>query len=111
METFKKKLTATDVEYKMSWPTKYLIHLEKNQLINLNNPPHKVEFEVVDQADHSWTFLCTSRADGYKKPAISGQWLQFVKFYNLQVDDNVVFLFNNPDDRVPFRIWFEKQRA
>lgn len=107
----RKKLTRTDVMYKMSWPIKHLIHLEEKQLINLNNPAHKVEFQVVDQDDHTWSFLCTSRTNGHKKPAISGQWLHFVKFHNLQVADDVVFLFNHPDDGVPFRVCFQKQGA
>uniref|UniRef100_A0A803LWY1 TF-B3 domain-containing protein n=1 Tax=Chenopodium quinoa TaxID=63459 RepID=A0A803LWY1_CHEQI len=96
----------------MSMPIRYLSQLEEKQSINLNNPPHKIEFQVVedDQSAREWRFVCTRRTIGYKKPAIAGQWLQFVKFHHIQINDTVIFLHNSPSHHgVPFRIRFERQ--
>ncbi|XVF45886.1 hypothetical protein PTKIN_Ptkin02bG0243700 [Pterospermum kingtungense] len=81
---FSKILTKTDVEKRLSVPS------AKEQCFLEFRGQHKKEFKVVDKKGKVWAFGCSIRKKKeYPKPVLSKGWLQFVRSWELQIDDEV----------------------
>ncbi|XVF45878.1 hypothetical protein PTKIN_Ptkin02bG0242800 [Pterospermum kingtungense] len=81
---FSKTLTKTDVEKRLSVPS------AKKQCFLEFRGQHKKEFKVVDTRGKVWAFGCSIRKKKqYPKPVLSKGWLQFVRWWGLQIDDEV----------------------
>ncbi|XWS62434.1 hypothetical protein CRYUN_Cryun06bG0010500 [Craigia yunnanensis] len=97
---FKKILTKTDIEKRLSVPT-----VNKKCFLNFRGQ-HKVEFKVKDKNSKVWSFGCSTRKNkGYPKPVLSKGWLQFVRCWKLAIDDGVI-LYRKQDEagKWPYRI-------
>ncbi|XP_021757478.1 B3 domain-containing transcription factor NGA4-like [Chenopodium quinoa] len=105
---FSKKLTPTDVGFRLSWPRKHLDLLRRLSSINLNQPPNDdessgLEFQVYDMEGRSWTLTCTTRSSIHPKPVISRGWRRLVKDNGLRENDEIKF-YKNLDPGSPIFI-------
>lgn len=85
-QLFIKNLTKTDIEKRLSVPSK-----KKRCFLNFRGQ-HKVEFKVTDDNGKDWLFSCSIRSKkaGYPKPVLSKGWIQFVRCWKLAIDDTVI---------------------
>ncbi|GLT85797.1 hypothetical protein SLE2022_039740 [Rubroshorea leprosula] len=90
MKLFSKSLTSTDVRRRLAIPTKIV-----NSLLP-NGGDHAVELHVR-QGTTVWPITCTTRKNGYKKPALSKGWRRFALRNKLKVGD-VVTLYKEEDE-------------
>ncbi|KAH1040552.1 hypothetical protein J1N35_042295 [Gossypium stocksii] len=83
---FIKKLTKTDIEKRLSVPSK-----KKRCFLNFHGR-HKVAVTVKDDNAKDWLFGCSIRRekDAYPKPVLSKGWLQFVRCWKLAIGDTVI---------------------
>ncbi|KAG8500194.1 hypothetical protein CXB51_003726 [Gossypium anomalum] len=82
-ELFRKRLTKTDAEKRLSIPSR-----KKKCFLNFRGE-HMAEFKVKDKHGKDWTFNCSKRKKDYPKPVLTRGWLQFVQGWNLAVGDEV----------------------
>ncbi|TYH78278.1 hypothetical protein ES332_D04G215100v1 [Gossypium tomentosum] len=82
-ELFKKRLTKTDVEKRLSIPSR-----NKKCFLNFRGK-HMAEFKVKDKHGKEWKFNCSTRKKDYPKPVLTSGWLLFVQWWNLAVGDEV----------------------
>jgi hypothetical protein len=83
---FTKKLSKTDIEYRMAVPMKslYAFRIPKGE--------HSKDFGVTDIHGKRWRFrCCTRKTDPYPKPVLSAGWIEFAKTRSLKVGDEVTF--------------------
>ncbi|KAL9348486.1 hypothetical protein Peur_059852 [Populus x canadensis] len=85
MAIFSKSLTKTDIEKRLSFPTKCLRSLP------CFGRGHAVDFHVMDECGQVWTFRCTIRKKNNPKPVISKDWSKFVSSKDLAVGDKITF--------------------
>ncbi|GMJ09764.1 hypothetical protein HRI_004645600 [Hibiscus trionum] len=80
---FSKLLTQTDIERRLSVPTR---------ILNLHPfLGHRyADLRVTDAGGDVWTFRCIRRDGVYAKPVFSKGWLEFVYAKNLRIYDKVV---------------------
>ncbi|KAK6253621.1 hypothetical protein QUC31_015341 [Theobroma cacao] len=102
MAIFRKVLTSTDVERRLSFPEHSLADL----------PPFEgspaIDFPVMDDEDGSvWTFCCTFRAGVFPRPVIVKGWSQFVRSKELKSGDMVV-LYKEEDSGARYKIKVKK---
>uniref|UniRef100_A0A803LWL3 TF-B3 domain-containing protein n=1 Tax=Chenopodium quinoa TaxID=63459 RepID=A0A803LWL3_CHEQI len=96
---FTKRLTQTDAETRLSWPTKHM-NLLRCSSIDLNRSPNrndeKLEFKVYDiEGRNAWSLTCTTRRTSkFLKPVISGGWTRFIKDNGLCKNDEIAFYKN-----------------
>ncbi|TYJ40830.1 hypothetical protein E1A91_A04G168600v1 [Gossypium mustelinum] len=83
---FIKRLTKTDIEKRLSVPSK-----KKRCFLNFHGR-HKVDVKVKDDNAKDWLFGCSIRRekDAYPKPVLSKGWLQFVRCWKLAIGDIVI---------------------
>ncbi|KAF5725858.1 hypothetical protein HS088_TW23G00588 [Tripterygium wilfordii] len=84
---FSKILTKTDVEKRLSLPTKSLKSLPSFEVGRRCN----VEFQAMDGNGRLWRFGCIIRKKGHPKPVLSKGWIAFVAHNKLQIGDQVKF--------------------
>ncbi|KAF7842757.1 AP2/ERF and B3 domain-containing transcription repressor RAV2-like [Senna tora] len=82
---FVKKLTHTDVKYRLSFPSKHVGIL----------PADGVEFGVKC-GEQVYTFWCTKRKEGPLKPVIEKGWSSLVRDRGIQVGDMLEFYMQKP---------------
>ncbi|KAK8486659.1 hypothetical protein V6N11_033112 [Hibiscus sabdariffa] len=83
---FVKTLTQTDIEKRLSVPTK-----KKICFLDFGGQ-HNVGFKAMDSKGKVWPFSCSKRkAKGYPKPVLSKGWLPFVRCWELEIGDKVIF--------------------
>ncbi|KAF2319893.1 hypothetical protein GH714_020150 [Hevea brasiliensis] len=85
---FTKKLTDTDVRYRMAFP------MENYQQDVFEMPKGELskQFEVIDMEDNSVKkFTCSKRSKGHPKPVFCKGWIGFVKEKQLLEGDEVIF--------------------
>ncbi|KAF9671118.1 hypothetical protein SADUNF_Sadunf12G0014300 [Salix dunnii] len=82
---FSKLLTNTDIQKRLSLPTKFFKSLPSF------NGGHAVSFQAMDESGFVWTFKCSTRKKGHPKPVLSKGWLAFVRNKKLQVGDTIKF--------------------
>ncbi|KAJ6932058.1 hypothetical protein NC651_007685 [Populus alba x Populus x berolinensis] len=83
---FKKKLSKTDIEYRMAVPMKRL------HAFQIPEGEHSKDFGVTDIHGKRWRFrCCTRKTDRYPKPVLSSGWIEFAKTRSLKVGDEVTF--------------------
>ncbi|KAJ6359377.1 hypothetical protein OIU76_000999 [Salix suchowensis] len=86
MAEFSKLLTNTDIQKRLSLPTKFYNSLPSFEGI------HAVSFQAMDESTGLvWTFQCSVRREGHPKPVLSKGWLEFVRSKKLQVGDTIRF--------------------
>jgi hypothetical protein len=85
MENFAKILSKTDVQTRLSVPTKYLSSLPSF------NGDRAVEFQAMDESGCVWAFKCSTRRKRHPKPVLTKGWLAFVACKNLKAGDKVAF--------------------
>ncbi|KAK0600221.1 hypothetical protein LWI29_012815 [Acer saccharum] len=101
---FSKKLSETDVSHRLAIPSE---KLDKIAPLSLGD---KVSVAVIDDTEHQWSFLLSTRNEGkYLKPVISGnEWDRFVSERHLRKDDNITFYRETiENNEVRFRIRIE----
>ncbi|XVF00585.1 hypothetical protein REPUB_Repub04eG0013100 [Reevesia pubescens] len=79
MAIFSKILTKTDIEKRLSIPSK---HLKSFPCFN---------FQARDESGKVWPLQCTIRKEKYLKPVISRGWLEFVRSNKVQISDKITF--------------------
>lgn len=85
-QLFTKKLSKTDIEYRMAVPLNSLYAFQ------IPEGEHSKEFGVTDIHGERWRFRCRSRkTDRFPKPALSSGWMEFVKTRDLREGDEVTF--------------------
>ncbi|KAK8527855.1 hypothetical protein V6N12_055051 [Hibiscus sabdariffa] len=84
---FSKLLTQTDVQIRLSVPTRILCLLPFTD----GDAGHRyADLRVKDGGSgHVWTFRCIWRDGVYAKPVFSKGWLEFVYAKNLKIYDKV----------------------
>ena len=83
---FTKKLSKTDIEYRMAVP------LDSLCCFQIPEGEHSKEFGVTDIHGKRWRFRCSSRkTDLHPKPVLSSGWIEFVKTRALREGDEVTF--------------------
>ncbi|KAJ9174707.1 hypothetical protein P3X46_013323 [Hevea brasiliensis] len=88
---FSKPLTTTDIEKKLSVPTKALKHLPSF------GESRQVYIEAKDDKGYFWSFTCSIRRDRYSKPVLSSRtWLSFARYRNLRAGD-IIKLYKEHD--------------
>ncbi|KAE8703142.1 Detected protein of unknown function [Hibiscus syriacus] len=80
---FSKLLTQTDIERRLSVPTRILYFLP------FMDGRRYADLRVKDVGGHLWTFRCIWRDGEYAKPVFSKGWLEFVYAKNLRMYDKV----------------------
>ncbi|KAL9353770.1 hypothetical protein Peur_051740 [Populus x canadensis] len=80
-----KKLSQTDIEYRLAFPTSSL------RAFPMPEGETAVYFEATDTLENEWNFRLSIRGenDRYTKPVITGDWLQFVRDKGLKVGDKI----------------------
>ncbi|KAF5732111.1 hypothetical protein HS088_TW18G00800 [Tripterygium wilfordii] len=86
MAFFEKLLTSTDVDKRLSVPTRCLPYFE-----GLIEGSHAVDLKVEDEKGQLMTFCCTTRKKGYKKPVFTRGWSEYVRRKKLKVGDKIIF--------------------
>ncbi|KAL4271440.1 hypothetical protein GQ457_13G007470 [Hibiscus cannabinus] len=96
---FSKLLTQTDIERRLSVPTRilYLFHF-------LDDGHRSADLRVTDAGGDVWTFRCIWRDGAYAKPVLSKGWLEFVYAKKLKMYDKVVLYGDKDGDGVTYRI-------
>ncbi|KAJ6881468.1 hypothetical protein NC651_028144 [Populus alba x Populus x berolinensis] len=106
MAGFSKLLTKTDIQKRLSLPTKCF-----KPLPSLKGS-HVGDFPAIDESGFVWTFQCSTRKKGHPKPVLSEGWLAFVRHKELKVGDRVKF-FKEKDQSGPappfYRVEAEKE--
>ncbi|KAK8706633.1 hypothetical protein V6N13_050188 [Hibiscus sabdariffa] len=100
---FSKLLTQTDIERRLSVPTRilYLLHL----LDDGDRDGHRsADLRVTDGSGDVWTFRCIWRDGVYAKPVFSKGWLEFVYAKKLKMYDKVVLYGEKDGGGVTYRI-------
>ncbi|KAM7278201.1 hypothetical protein ACFE04_005335 [Oxalis oulophora] len=94
-EVIAKILTATDVDYRLTFETGSLHYFY------FENGVHYIDFKVVDLTDQiTREFRLYKRKDGHPKPVISKGWRKYVKQKGLRIGDKVSIRVNDEiDDR------------
>ncbi|KAK9219984.1 hypothetical protein WN943_008631 [Citrus x changshan-huyou] len=89
MAVYPKKITDTDARVRLSVSSRSL----DDGFFELAAGERSREFVAFDAKDERrpWRFHLRIRAQGYRKPVISGDWLNFVREKNVQAGDTVVF--------------------
>ncbi|KAF9671121.1 hypothetical protein SADUNF_Sadunf12G0014600 [Salix dunnii] len=85
MENFAKVLSKTDIQKRLSVPSKYLSSLPSFK------GDRAVEFQATDESGCDWAFKCSIRNKGHPKPVLTKGWLAFVACKDLKVGDRVTF--------------------
>ncbi|KAJ6672843.1 hypothetical protein OIU85_014116 [Salix viminalis] len=86
MAEFSKLLTKTDIQKRLSLPTKFF-----------KPPPsfkgsHVQDLQAIDESGFVWSFQCSTRKKGHPKPVLSKGWLAFARHKELKNGDRVKFL-------------------
>ncbi|KAF9671129.1 hypothetical protein SADUNF_Sadunf12G0015400 [Salix dunnii] len=106
MAEFTKLLTNTDVQKRLSLPTKFFKSLPSF------NGSHAQDLHAVDESGFVWTFKCSTRKKGHPKPVLSKGWLAFVRNKKLKVGDTIKFSVLDPTAAALFyRVQAEKVQA
>ena len=106
MAEFSKLLTKTDIQKRLSLPTKCF-----KSLPSLKGS-HGRDFPAIDESGFGWTFQCSTRKKGNPKPVLAKGWLTFVRHKELKAGDRVKFfkVKDQSDTATPFyRIEAEKE--
>ncbi|KAK6254124.1 hypothetical protein QUC31_015844 [Theobroma cacao] len=82
---FSKILTKTDVEKRLSIPTKHLKSFPCFQ------GGHAVNFRAIDESGKVWPLQCSIRKGKYLKPVVFRGWVEFVRSNKLEVSDKIKF--------------------
>ncbi|KAL3598081.1 hypothetical protein D5086_005999 [Populus alba] len=83
---FEKKLSKTDIEYRMTVPMKSL------DAFQIPEGEHSKDFGVTDIHGRRWRFrCCTRKTDPYPKPVLSSGWIEFAKTRSLKEDTRLSF--------------------
>ncbi|KAJ7002091.1 AP2/ERF and B3 domain-containing protein [Populus alba x Populus x berolinensis] len=83
---FKKTLSKTDVDYRMTIP------MDSLPAFQIPEGEHQKEVAAVDIDGHRWSFrCCTRKKDPHPKPVLSSGWIKFVKNRGLKEGDEVIF--------------------
>ncbi|KAI9162488.1 hypothetical protein LWI28_027886 [Acer negundo] len=85
IDIFSKSLTITDIETRLTVPTRALRH------INMPEGVNNVDLFPTDSNGNQWLFRCNTRLNGHPKPAFTTGWLDFVRDKGLQIGDKVTF--------------------
>ncbi|KAF5743795.1 hypothetical protein HS088_TW08G00383 [Tripterygium wilfordii] len=93
MAFFEKTLTSTDVEKRLSIPTRCFAHF-KGRI----EGTHAVGLKVKDDKGQLMTFCCTTRKKGYKKPVFTKGWREYVRRKKLRAGDKIVFQPSGDED-------------
>ncbi|GLT63683.1 hypothetical protein SLA2020_362290 [Shorea laevis] len=90
---FSKSLTKTDVKKRLAVPMKSLASLPDFK------GGYAVDLRVRDASGQGkvWEFKCSVRKKNHPKPVFCAGWLDFVRFNNLQVGDQIKF-YKDMDD-------------
>ena len=104
---FHKSLKKTDVESRLSFPSKCLKKLRGFQGRQV------VDLQVKDKRGSFWRFRCTiRRKSSYHKPVLSGDWHRFAVSKGLSIGDEVRF-FEETDEAtgalLHYRVEVKKQ--
>ncbi|KAF3444442.1 hypothetical protein FNV43_RR14134 [Rhamnella rubrinervis] len=95
VKSFKKKLVSTDLNQKLSVPSKKYRQLFPS--LNNNDGRHAVEFEARDKSGAPWKFTCSIRKKGHPKPVINSKgWRQFVRAKGLKEGNEIIFSKHPP---------------
>jgi hypothetical protein len=85
IELVNKKLTNTDIESRLSYPTG---NLWPFQMVQGENA---ISLTARDPTGRVWEFKLSTRNHGrYKKPVIGGGWLKYVREKGLTVNDSII---------------------
>ena len=79
-----KKLTTTDIESRLSYPSR---NLWPFQMVQGENP---ISLAARDPTRRVWEFKLCTRKHGYLKPVIRGDWLKYVRENGLTVGDSII---------------------
>ncbi|GLT86310.1 hypothetical protein SLE2022_044550 [Rubroshorea leprosula] len=83
---FSKSLTKTDVQKRLSVPMASLASLPDFE------EGHTVGLRVRDaRKSKLWKFKCSIRKKKHPKPVFCSEWLEYVRFNDLQVGDGIEF--------------------
>ncbi|KAK9219982.1 hypothetical protein WN943_008629 [Citrus x changshan-huyou] len=114
MEEYPKLITASDVGDRLNVSSKRL----DDGFFELRDGESSREVVAFDAKGElgPWRFDLRTRIQGrYRKPVISGDWLNFVQEKNVQVGDTVVFFKENYYDpaagREMVRYWIGVKRG
>ncbi|KAG8650271.1 hypothetical protein MANES_07G021700v8 [Manihot esculenta] len=102
---FRKKLTHTDVKFRMVFPMK-----SYREVLQIQNGDLSQGIDVIDVEDKSVkNFICTKRHKGHHKPVFSKGWISFVKEKHLVAGDKVIFCKEEDKvGRIRFKIHAKK---
>ncbi|KAG5233731.1 B3 domain-containing transcription factor [Salix suchowensis] len=96
MAEFSKLLTSTDIQKRLSLPTKFFKSLPSFK------GGHVQDLQAMDESGFVWTFQCSTRKKGHPKPVLSkGTWLAFGRNKKLKVGDKIKFSVLDPTAAVP----------
>ncbi|KAI5592977.1 hypothetical protein POPTR_004G219450v4 [Populus trichocarpa] len=83
---FKKTLSKTDIDYRMTIP------MDSLSAFQIPKGKYSKEVAVFDIDGRRWRFRCsTRRKDPHPKPVLSSGWIKFVKNRCLKEGDEVIF--------------------
>lgn len=86
MQFFSKILTNTDTSVRLEVP---ISALERYQF---PDGARVAALAVIDWTGRTWNFRFTQRAEvNHRRPAITGEWLEFVRSHHLKPGDEVIF--------------------
>ncbi|GLT86312.1 hypothetical protein SLE2022_044570 [Rubroshorea leprosula] len=90
---FSKSLTKTDVKNRLAVPMRSLSSLPDFK------EGHTVDLRVRDASGQGkvWKFKCSVRKKNHPKPVFCSGWLDFVRFKDLQIGDQIKF-YKDMDD-------------
>ena len=113
MQVYPKEITATDAGDRLNVSSKRL----DDRFFEFPDGERSREVVAFDAKGElgPWRFHLRIRPQGYRKPVISGDWLNFVREKNVQVGDTVVFFKENYYDpaagREMVRYWIGVKRG
>ncbi|TYH23024.1 hypothetical protein ES288_A04G177000v1 [Gossypium darwinii] len=98
---FSKKLSRTDINKRLTIPSKTL------SFFPAFNAGHAVTIHL-EHAQKTWPVLCTIRRGKYKKPVLCGGWRVFVNFNNFNLGDRItMYKVQDRDGSSHFRVEVE----
>ncbi|OAY44974.1 AP2/ERF and B3 domain-containing transcription factor ARF14 [Manihot esculenta] len=102
---FRKKLTDTDVKYRMVVPMD-----NYRDAFQIPEGDFSEEIDVIDMDDDSVKkFNCSKRRKGHPKPVFCKGWISFVKEKHLVAGDEVTF-YKEEDETGRIRIKVQSQK-
>ncbi|XP_022751980.1 uncharacterized protein LOC111300619 isoform X2 [Durio zibethinus] len=101
-----KRLAPTDISKRLAIPTKSLAFFPSSRSRPMEFPVHEEE-----SSGRVWTFACSIRKTGFKKPVLQKEWLLFVDFHDLRVGDVVTIYEHVSEDEIKLFVEAERKRG